>query len=120
MTLARMETHPDAEKTAGGLAASEATKLGTTNMARLNLDESELADITANGATADILFELGMMYCIGRTVEKDFVTAHKWFNLAAMKGSEDAKAYRRELALEMSPAEIAEAQRQARCWLTLH
>jgi hypothetical protein len=53
-------------------------------------------------------------------VAKDYVTAHKWFNLAAMKGSEDAKLYRRELATEMSPAEVAEAQRQARSWLTLH
>ena len=69
---------------------------------------------------ADILLELGMMYCIGRDVAQDYVTAHKWFNLAALKGSEDAKLYRRELALEMTPAQVAEAQRQARAWLTLH
>jgi uncharacterized protein len=61
-----------------------------------------------------------MMYCIGRDVEQNYVIAHKWFNLAALKGSEEAKVYRRELALEMSPGEIAEAQRQARSWLTLH
>jgi len=89
-------------------------------MARMEIGESSFAEITPNAATADILFELGMMYCLGREVPQDYVTAHKWFNLAAMKGSEDAKHYRRELALEMSPAQVAEAQRQARCWLTLH
>ena len=74
---------------------------GTTILARVTLGEPDFADIAGNAATADNLFELGMMYCIGREVEKDFVAAHKWFNLAAMKGSEEAKFYRRELALEM-------------------
>jgi len=110
--------HGDSE---GGSGASVATDVtGTKNMARIALGEPEFADIAGNAATADVLFELGMMYCIGRGVAKDYVTAHKWFNLAAMKGSEDAKLYRRELATEMSAAEVAEAQRQARSWLTLH
>lgn len=67
-----------------------------------------------------MLLALGIMYCSGREVAQDYVTAHKWFNLAALKGSEDAKSYRRELAVEMTPAQVAEAQRQARAWLTLH
>ena len=66
------------------------------------MGEPGFAEITPNAATADILFELGMMYCIGRDVLQDYVTAHKWFNLAALKGSEDARHYRRELALEMT------------------
>jgi uncharacterized protein len=89
-------------------------------MARLTFGEAGSAEITPNAATADILFELGMMYCLGRDVVQDYVTAHKWLNLAALKGSEDAKYYRRELALEMTPMQVAEAQRQARAWLTLH
>ena len=89
-------------------------------MARLTMGEPGFAEIAPGGATADILFELGMMYCIGRDVEQDYVTAHKWFNLAAMKGNEAAREYRRELAQEMSPLQIAEAQRQARAWMTLH
>jgi hypothetical protein len=108
----------DTEGGSGASGATEAT--GTKNMGRITLGEPDFADIAGNAATADVLFELGMMYCIGRGVAKDYVTAHKWFNLAAMKGSEDAKIYRRELATEMSAAEIAEAQRQARSWLTLH
>ena len=84
------------------------------------MGEPGFAEITPNAATADILFELGMMYCLGREVDQDYVTAHKWFNLAALKGNEAAMEYRRELAMEMSSAQVAEAQRQARNWLTLH
>jgi hypothetical protein len=39
------------------------------------------------------------------------------FNLAAMRGSQEAKIYRKELSREMDPADVAEAQRQARQWL---
>ena len=51
------------------------------------------------------------------TGEFDLVTAHKWFNLAAMMGSMEARAYRAELALEMTAGQIAEAQRQARAYI---
>jgi hypothetical protein len=34
-----------------------------------------------------------------------------------MRGSEEAKQYRRELSREMDQEEVAEAQRQARRWL---
>jgi TPR repeat protein len=50
----------------------------------------------------------------------DLVSAHKWFNLAAVRGDADARRYRMEIAHEMSRAEIAEAQRQARGWLARH
>ena len=46
------------------------------------------------------------------------MTAHKWFNLAAMRGSDAAKSWRSELASEMSSDEIAQAQKEAREWLT--
>ena len=45
------------------------------------------------------------------------VAAHKWFNLAAMKGNQDAVRLRREIAAEMTDAEIAAAQRAARDWI---
>jgi TPR repeat protein len=60
------------------------------------------------------------MYCSGRDVEIDLVEAHKWFNLAALRGNEDAKAYRVELSREMTKKEIAAAQKGAREWLKLH
>ena len=71
-------------------------------------------------ASGEALYELGMMYAAGRTVRLDLVLAHKWFNLAAMRGNSDASRRRREIADEMSAAEIAAAQRAARDWLTTH
>jgi uncharacterized protein len=89
-------------------------------MARLEMSTYEASDIAAAGGTPDALFELGLMYCAGRDVSLDLVSAHKWFNLAAMRGNEDAKRYRMEIAHEMSKAQIADAQRQAREWLARH
>jgi TPR repeat protein len=63
------------------------------------------------------MFELGMMYASGREVPVDLITAHKWFNIAAMRGNRDAVRLRVEIAAEMSDAEIAAAQRAARDWL---
>jgi hypothetical protein len=90
-------------------------------MARIEL--AGMADAGAaapNALSADVLFELGMMYCIGREVPQDLVAAHKWFNLAALKGSQAAREYRCEISREMTATQIAEAQRQARSWLTLN
>ena len=68
----------------------------------------------------DTFFELGVLYSTGRGGTVDLVTAHKWFNLAALKGNEAAKRHRREISLQMSKDEIASAQRAAREWITLH
>lgn len=48
----------------------------------------------------------------------DLVSAHKWFNLAALAGSQEAQYCRSDIADQMTRQEIAEAQRQARAWLT--
>ena|SRR5258708_39509854 len=74
----------------------------------------------AESGEPDALFNLGLMYSTGDGAPLDYVTAHKWFNLAAMAGSEEARAVRAELARDMAPAEIAEAQRQARAWQRQH
>ena len=69
-------------------------------------------------ATGDELFRLGLLYSTGQGgAPLDYVSAHMLFNLAAMRGSEEAKSYRRELSQEMDAGEVAEAQRQAREWL---
>lgn len=74
-----------------------------------------------NGALdTEALFLLGVQYCTGRDVAVDRIVAHKWFNLAAMRGDVRARGWRAELAQEMSAAEIAEAQRQAREWTRAH
>jgi TPR repeat protein len=82
--------------------------------------EMAIAEAPVDGSSADTFFCLGLMYCIGREVKQDYVTAHKWFNLAALKGSNEAKKYRGEISREMSPTEIAEAQRMARDWMSIH
>jgi TPR repeat protein len=89
-------------------------------MARLDMSEFAPAELGAGPATADTLFELGMRYASGREVPVDLVTAHKWFNLAAMKGHAEAAGLRREVAAEMQDAEIGQAQRAARDWLKAH
>jgi uncharacterized protein len=94
--------------------------MGARGEGRLNMARIELADIdnaTLGEAPADTFFELGMMYSVGRSVPVDYVVAHKWFNLAAMRGNEDAVRLRQEIAAQMSEVEIATAQRAARAWL---
>jgi|SRR5580698_8581423 TPR repeat protein len=86
-------------------------------MARFEILDSNAAPLGVGPAAGDMLFELGMMYSIGRDVPVDLVIAHKWFNLAAMKGNTDAIRLRREIANQMSDVEIATAQRTARAWL---
>ena len=70
-------------------------------------------------AIPDVLFERGLYWASGRSGIVDLVAAHKWFNLAALKGRVDAIAMRREIAQMMSEVEIARAQRDARAWMTM-
>lgn len=72
------------------------------------------------GAGAEEFFRLGLMCSTGETGPADMVSAHKWFNIAAMRGSREAVRHRCEIAREMSSAEVAAAQRAARTWLTRH
>jgi hypothetical protein len=64
--------------------------------------------------------ELGINCTTGGPVPVDLVSAHKWFNLAAMRGNKEATRLRREIAAEMTTAEITTAQRAAREWITTH
>jgi hypothetical protein len=89
-------------------------------MARFEKPQSATAGLAEAPATADMLFELGMMYASGRSLPVDLVSAHKWFNLSAMKGNAEAARLRREIAAEMTDAEIGQAQRAARDWLKAH
>ena len=88
-------------------------------MARYEMLEAGFGAMGAN-AQADILLELGLMYATGRDCEADMVAAHKWFNIAAIKGSSRAAEMRAELSATMSKAEIVRALREAREWMTMH
>ena len=89
-------------------------------MARLEMVSADLATIGGRPLSTDVFFELGVMYSSGRDVEIDLVSAHKWFNLAAMGGNEAAKSYRAEIANEMPKADQAKALRAARSWKSLN
>jgi TPR repeat protein len=89
-------------------------------MARLDFGYVDQQQGTASGVGAEALFQLGLMYSAGRDVETDLVAAHKWFNLAALRGVEEAKRYRMEIARDLTKAEVARAQRMAREWLAAH
>ena len=81
------------------------------------LTRSRIAE--ANRGDVDALFELGVTYSTGRGgAAVDLVEAHKWFNLAALQGCTRGQQCRAEIAVEMTAREIAEAQRQARAWLS--
>jgi uncharacterized protein len=69
-------------------------------------------------ADAQAFFRLGIRYSTGASVPADMVSAHKWFNIAAMRGNAEAARLRREIAGEMSEAEIATARRAARDSIT--
>lgn len=71
-------------------------------------------------AIPDVLFERGLYWASGRSGVVNLVAAHKWFNLAALKGRVEAIELRREVAELMSEVEIAMAQREARAWITAH
>src|SRR5580704_16069442 len=90
---------------------------GEARMARFEVVGVESAVLGEANASGDVLFQLGMMYSTGSSVPADYVTAHKWFNLAAMRGNKDAIRLRREIAEQMSENEVAAAQRAARDWL---
>jgi len=68
---------------------------------------------------ASAYFDLGVAFSTGsHGVECDLIEAHKWFNLAAAQGHEEAGWCRADVSDEMNAREIAEAQRRAREWLS--
>jgi TPR repeat protein len=70
-------------------------------------------------SSGDELFRMGLLYSTGQGgAPIDYVSAHMLFNLAAMRGSIEAKVYRREISEQMDSGEVAEAQRAAREWLS--
>ena len=77
-------------------------------------------DIPLPRGPVDALFELGIIYATGREVNTNLIVSHKFFNLAAMRGNDEAKRYRMEISREMDKRQIAEAQRLAREWIRKH
>ncbi len=68
----------------------------------------------------DALFDMGLKYATGRGCSVNLVEAHKWLNIAAIKGSDRAAELRQDLAQSMTKMQLAEALRAAREWMTMH
>jgi len=80
------------------------------------LIDSRLAD--AAGGDADALYDLGVCYQTGTAgAVVDLIEAHKWFNLAAVRGLVAAQDARSEVAGDMTSRQIAAAQAAARAWM---
>jgi len=96
----------------------------TTNDAKpvdTQIADMVLAKALAAASQGDIsaLFDLGVVYSTGSNgLSSDLVEAHKWFNIAAARGHEEAAWCRADISDEMTAREIAEAQRRARQWLS--
>jgi uncharacterized protein len=88
-------------------------------MACIDVDSLTQYETDARQGRADALYNLGLAYSTGQGVNVDYVAAHKWFNLAAQRGVDEAKSWRAQISREMAPSQIAEAQRLAREWLSM-
>ena len=82
-----------------------------------HFDMTGAAETGPSNSIDETLFQLGIASSTGRDGEPDLVAAHKWFNLAAMQGNGQAARYRQEIALELTAAQVALAQRAAREWI---
>jgi hypothetical protein len=81
---------------------------------------AECLTAAAQGSIA-AYFDLGVAFSTGsHGVCCDLIEAHKWFNLAAVAGHDEAQMCRADISDEMTAREIAEAQRRAREWISAH
>ncbi len=88
-------------------------------MAQFETRNSEMTP--RSGETpAETLCEMGLKCATGRGCSVDLVAAHKWLNIAAIKGSDRAAELRADLTASMSKMQLAEALRAAREWMTMH
>lgn len=93
--------------------------------AKIRPADSAIADLhvarclaAAAAGDTDAYYDLGVIFSTGgHGVDTDLIEAHKWFNLAAAAGHEEAAWCRADVSDEMTAREIAEAQRRAREWL---
>lgn len=99
------------------------TIIDQTDAMPANSEAADLlvANCLAAASAGDIsaYYNLGVAFSTGsHGVNCDLIEAHKWFNLAAVQGHEEASWCRADVSDEMTAREIAEAQRRAREWLS--
>ncbi|SCB60654.1 hypothetical protein GA0061105_11242 [Rhizobium aethiopicum] len=89
-------------------------------MARFEMHNAETATMGGDNNSADVFCEMGLMYATGRGCPVDLVAAHKWLNIAAIKGNDRAAELRADVAATMNKMQLVEALRAAREWMTVH
>jgi len=72
--------------------------------------------LAADQGHGQAMFVLGRLYHTAHGVPHDLVRAHMWYNLATAHGYDEGKKWRDRLADDMSPSQVAEAQKLAREW----
>lgn len=65
------------------------------------------------------LYRAGIAFATGTGTEINLIEAHKWFNLAAARGHEDARALRQDMAEMLTSEEVKLALQAARDWMKL-
>ena len=68
----------------------------------------------AEQGIADAQFRLGVAYANGEGVLEDTLAAYAWYNIAAANGDDSAKGLKDIITKEMTPEQIAEAQKLSR------
>ncbi|MGI9512151.1 MAG: hypothetical protein ACR2OL_04545 [Anderseniella sp.] len=78
------------------------------------IDLAEYRDITPKEdeirLPEDGFVSLGLSLCGKDASGSDLVSAHKWFSLAAMRGSRQARVHRLQVSTRMNGDQIARAQ----------
>ncbi|MGC1497775.1 MAG: SEL1-like repeat protein [Sulfitobacter sp.] len=73
-----------------------------------------LLERAASAGSVSAQAQLGQMYTTGSGVPLDYVAAHKWLNIAAASGHQEAAETRSLINVLMTPDQIAQAQSEAR------
>src|SRR4029078_3284196 len=95
-------------------AANSATQRRRGKGVRTMFDGEILeTGVGAEPADAESCFARALMFASGREVALDMIEAHKWFNIAASRGHAESAQMRREVAAQMSDAELGRGQRCA-------
>ncbi len=80
------------------------------------LNAKRIIEPLAESGDTNAQYLFGRMYARGDGVLQDFVEGHKWLNLAASRGSRDARGERDRIAQRMTSSQLAQAQQAARAW----
>ena len=67
-----------------------------------------------SNASAGSQFQLGLIYILGDGIDKDYVKAYSWLNIAAAKGYGESQSIKDELTKLMKFEQIEKAQMLSR------